>query len=179
MKLETEEPSHCCSAPLGQVFEHPVTGYATIVAHRQLAAIGEINASFFTFQAVQENGKWHQQLLHQRHKARIAGRLAKQPCVLVFDAMFIVMLEILVGRIMKHRHDQKHLRQREHVIALPRTINTDPPGPLPCFISLAKIIKTTKTNCCIYLHGGFLRGLLSQHPMNHVKTDSGIPQPYP
>ena len=63
---------------------------------------------------------------------RIAERLAKQPCVLVFDAMFKVMLEILVGRIMKHGHDQKHLRQREHVIvAANHQRRSARPAPIP------------------------------------------------
>ena len=111
VKLEAEEPSHCRSSAFGQIFEHPVACYATIVAHRQLAAVGEINPCFFTFQAVQENCKWHQQLLHQRHKTGIAGCLAKQPGIFVFDAMLIEMLEVLVGSIVEHGHDQEPLGQ--------------------------------------------------------------------
>ena len=52
-----------------------------------------------------------QQLLHQRHKTGIAGCLAKPLGVFVFDAMLIEMLEVLVGRIVKHGHDQEPLGQ--------------------------------------------------------------------
>ena len=101
VELEAEEPSRCRSSVFGQIFEDAVTCYAAVVAHRQFAAIGELDACFLTFQAVQENCKGHQQLLHQRHKTGIAGCLAKQPGVFVFDAMLIEMLEVLVGRIVK------------------------------------------------------------------------------
>ena len=43
VQLEAEELSHCRSSAFGQIFEDAVTRYGSVVAHRQLAAIGEIN----------------------------------------------------------------------------------------------------------------------------------------
>ena len=75
------------------------------MTHRQFGTVDEKDACFLTFQAMKQGCHRQQQRLHQSDKARIARRLTKQRGILMFDAMFVVVLEVLVGRIVEHDHD--------------------------------------------------------------------------
>ena len=78
-RLEAVEPAGCRPAAPGQAREGAVAADPDVVADRQHRAVGDVDSSLLSSEAVHEYAERHEQAGHQGDEATTGRQLAKAP----------------------------------------------------------------------------------------------------